>query len=74
MTRASWVELCVSNFEQSITWFENVLGFHVTARDANEYAELSRDETCIQLAADDTPYLGDRAFTSSSTRAARQWR
>ena len=56
MTRASWVELCVSNFEQSITWFENVLGFHVTARDANEYAELSRDETCIQLAADDTPY------------------
>ncbi len=56
MTRASWVELCVSNFEQSITWFENVLGFHVTARDANEYVELSRDETFIQLAADDAPY------------------
>lgn len=51
MTRASWVELCVSNFEQSIAWFENVLGFRVTARDANEYAELSRDETSIQLAA-----------------------
>jgi catechol 2,3-dioxygenase-like lactoylglutathione lyase family enzyme len=56
MTRANWVELCVSNFEQSIVWFENVLGFRVTARDANEYVELSRDETFIQLAADDAPY------------------
>ena len=56
MTRASWVEFCVSNFEQSIAWFENVLGFRVTARDANEYVELARDETCIQLAADDVPY------------------
>lgn len=27
MTRASWVELCMSNVEQSISWFENVLGF-----------------------------------------------
>ncbi|HEX6483198.1 MAG TPA: VOC family protein [Ktedonobacteraceae bacterium] len=56
MTRTSWVELCVSNFEQSITWFEHVLGFRVVARDANEYAELSRGETAIQLAADDAPY------------------
>ncbi len=56
MTRTSWVELCVSNFEQSITWFERVLGFRVVAREANEYAELSRGETAIQLAADDAPY------------------
>jgi len=56
MTRTSWVELCVSDFEQSITWFERVLGFRVVARDANEYAELSRGETSLQLAADDAPY------------------
>lgn len=48
MTRTSWVELCVSDFEQSITWFEHVLGFRVVARDANEYAELSRGETFLQ--------------------------
>ena len=56
MTRTSWVELCVSDFEQSITWFEQALGFRVVARDANEYAELSRGETSLQLAADDAPY------------------
>jgi catechol 2,3-dioxygenase-like lactoylglutathione lyase family enzyme len=56
MTRTSWVELCVSDFEQSITWFEDVLGFRVVAREANEYAELSRGETSLQLAADDAPY------------------
>ncbi len=56
MTRTSWVELCVSDFEHSITWFERVLGFRVVARDANEYAELSRGETSLQLAADDAPY------------------
>ena len=56
MTKTSWVELCVSDFEQSITWFERVLGFRVVARDANEYAELSRGETALQLAADDAPY------------------
>ncbi len=56
MTRTSWVELCVSDFEHSITWFEHVLGFRVVARDANEYAELSRGETSLQLAADDAPY------------------
>ncbi|MFL5702516.1 MAG: VOC family protein [Ktedonobacteraceae bacterium] len=56
MTKTSWVELCVSDFEQSITWFEQVLGFRVVARDANEYAELSRGETALQLAADDAPY------------------
>ena len=56
MTRTSWVELCVSDFEQSITWFERVLGFRVVARDANEYAELSRGETALQLAADNAVY------------------
>jgi catechol 2,3-dioxygenase-like lactoylglutathione lyase family enzyme len=56
MTRTSWVELCVSDFEQSITWFERVLGFRVVARDANDYAELSRGETFIQLATDHAPY------------------
>ncbi len=56
MTRTSWVELCVSDFEQSIAWFEHVLGFRVVAREANEYAELSRGETSLQLAADDAPY------------------
>src|SRR5947209_17079203 len=56
MTRTSWVELCVSDFEQSIAWFEHVLGFRVVAREANEYAELSLGETSPQLAADDAPY------------------
>src|SRR5258708_16017216 len=56
MTKTSWVELCVSDFEQSIAWFERVLGFRVVARDANEYAELARGETFLQLAADDAPY------------------
>src|SRR5205823_13400995 len=56
MSKTSWVEICVSDFEQSIRWFENVLGFRVVARDANEYAELSRGETSIQLATDSAPY------------------
>jgi predicted enzyme related to lactoylglutathione lyase len=56
MTRTSWVEICVSDFEQSITWFEQVMGFRVVARDGNDYAELSRGETFIQLAADHAPY------------------
>ena len=56
MAKTSWVEICVSDFEQSISWFERVLGFRVVAREANEYAELSRGETFIQLAADDAPY------------------
>jgi lactoylglutathione lyase len=56
MTKTSWVELCVSDFEQSITWLEHVLGFRIVDRDANEYAELSRGETSLQLAADDAPY------------------
>lgn len=56
MANTSWVEICVSDFEQSIQWFENVLGFRVVARDANEYAELNRGETFIQLAADNASY------------------
>jgi predicted enzyme related to lactoylglutathione lyase len=56
MPKTSWVEICVSDFDQSIAWFENVLGFHVKVREANDYAELSRGETTIQLASDDAPY------------------
>src|SRR5712691_11788773 len=56
MDKTSWVEICVSDFEQSIQWFENVLGFRVIARDADEYVELSRGETSIQLATDMAPY------------------
>src|SRR5947207_1701683 len=56
MSKTSWVELCVSDFEQSIRWFENVLGFRVVAREADEYAELSRGETSIQLATESAPY------------------
>ena len=56
MSQTSWVEICVSDFEQSIQWFENVLGFRVVAREEDEYAELSRGETSIQLAADNAPY------------------
>src|SRR5713226_4533166 len=56
MTSTSRVELCVSDFEQSLKWFENVLGFRVIAFEANEFAELSRGETSILLATDDAPY------------------
>src|SRR6266852_1641470 len=56
MTKTSWVEICVSDFEQSIKWFEDVLGFRVVAQDANDYAELSRGETSIQLGTDRAPY------------------
>ncbi len=56
MTKTSWVELCVSDFESSIIWFEHVLGFRVVAREANEYAELARGETSIQLATEDAAY------------------
>ncbi|WP_149404677.1 hypothetical protein [Dictyobacter arantiisoli] len=34
MTRTSWVEICVSDFAQSIIWFEPTLGFRLVARDA----------------------------------------
>ena len=57
MSKTSWVELCVSDFEQSIAWFEHALGFRVVAREANEYAELSRGETSLQLATDSAPCL-----------------
>jgi catechol 2,3-dioxygenase-like lactoylglutathione lyase family enzyme len=56
MSKNSYVEICVSNFEQSIQWFENVLGFRVVAREEDEYAELRRGETDIQLASDSAPY------------------
>jgi catechol 2,3-dioxygenase-like lactoylglutathione lyase family enzyme len=56
MTRTSWVELCVSDLEQSIRWFEHVLGFCVIALETNEFVELSSGETSILLAPDDAPY------------------
>jgi catechol 2,3-dioxygenase-like lactoylglutathione lyase family enzyme len=56
MSKDSYVEICVSNFEQSIQWFENVLGFRAAVLEENEYAELRRGETSIQLAADHAPY------------------
>src|SRR2546425_10163551 len=56
MSKNSYVELCVSNFDQSIQWFENVLGFRAVVLEENEYAELRRGETSIQLAADHAPY------------------
>ncbi len=56
LNRTSWVELCVSDFAQSITWFEQALGFRVVAREADDYAELSRGETTIQLAAENAQY------------------
>jgi uncharacterized Zn finger protein/catechol 2,3-dioxygenase-like lactoylglutathione lyase family enzyme len=56
MSENSYVEICVSDFEQSIQWFESVLGFRVVARDEDEYAELRRGETDIQLASDSAPY------------------
>ncbi len=62
MAKTSYVEICVSDFEQSIQWFEKVLGFRVSARDADEYAELISGDTSIQLAADDAPYWeGERS-------------
>jgi catechol 2,3-dioxygenase-like lactoylglutathione lyase family enzyme len=56
MNTTSAVAICVSDFKQSIMWFENVLGFRVVAREADEYAELAHGETSIQLAADNAPY------------------
>ncbi|MGB8347607.1 MAG: VOC family protein [Ktedonobacteraceae bacterium] len=71
MAKTSWVEICVSDLEQSIAWFENVLGFHVKVREANDYAELSRGETTIQLASDDAPYWSsERAHLLPQASAA----
>jgi catechol 2,3-dioxygenase-like lactoylglutathione lyase family enzyme/uncharacterized protein YacL (UPF0231 family) len=56
MIGASWVEICVGDFEQSITWFKNVLGFSVVRREANEFAELALGETSILVASDDALY------------------
>lgn len=56
MIGTSWVEICVSDFEQSIAWFENALGFRVTRREGDEFAELALGETVILLASDESPY------------------
>src|SRR5436305_4411534 len=59
MTKTSWVEMCVSDFEQSILWFEKVLGFRVIAREANEYAEVADGETFVHLATNTSAYWAD---------------
>jgi catechol 2,3-dioxygenase-like lactoylglutathione lyase family enzyme/oligoribonuclease (3'-5' exoribonuclease) len=58
MAKTSRVEMCVSNFEQSIKWFENVLGFRVVTSNIHEYAELSCGNIFIQLVTDRAPYWG----------------
>jgi len=58
MAKTSRVEMCVSNFEQSIKWFENVLGFRVVTSNTHEYAELSCGDIFIQLVTDRAPYWG----------------
>jgi lactoylglutathione lyase len=55
IVKTSWVEICVSNLDESIIWFSSVLGFQVT--DQNEhYAGLRRGETSILLGTDNGPY------------------
>jgi len=56
MTKTSYVELCVSDLKHSITWFEEVLGFQAIVLEENEYAELRRGETSIQLGSELAPY------------------
>src|ERR1700746_3402996 len=56
MIGTSWIEICVSNFEQSIAWFENVLGFRATRREGNTFAELSLGETALLMSAEDAQY------------------
>src|SRR2546421_375807 len=56
MIGTSWVEICVSDFEQSIAWFEKALGFRVTRREGNEFAELALGETVLLLASDESAY------------------
>ncbi len=58
IAKTSRVEICVSNFEQSIKWFEEVLGFRVVTRKTNEYAELSCGDNFIQLVTEHASYLG----------------
>src|SRR5438067_2726909 len=56
MSKNSYVEICVSDFKQSVQWFEDVLGFRAVVLEEDEYAEFRRGETSIQLAADSAPY------------------
>src|SRR5436853_4355681 len=55
-TKTRWLEVCVSDFEQSIKWFEDILGFRVVTCNTNEYAELSCGENFVQLVTDRAPY------------------
>ena len=53
--KTSWVELCVSNLEESIAWFSNILGFQIDGRD-DHFAGLRRGETTILLGLDSGSY------------------
>ncbi len=53
--KTSWVEICVSNLDESIRWFSMVLGFHVIRQDEH-FAGLRRGETSILLGTDASPY------------------
>lgn len=55
--RTSWVEICVSDLEESVAWFADALDFHAVDRDEH-YAGLRRDDTTILLGTDDGPYWG----------------
>lgn len=55
MVKTGWIELRVSNFEESLVWFEHVLGFDVTARSSDAYAELSRSKVVLHVVADHIP-------------------
>lgn len=53
--RTSWVEICVSHLDESVAWFENVLGFKAIEHDEH-YAGLRRGETTILLGSDKGDY------------------
>lgn len=53
--KTSWVEICVSDLEESIQWFSGVLGFRATSHDEH-FAGLRRGETSILLGTDNGTY------------------
>jgi len=74
MIGTSWVEICVSNFEESIMWFEDVLGFRVTRREENTFAELSLGETAVLIAAEDAAHWKfERSRLLPSGSLSKMW-
>jgi catechol 2,3-dioxygenase-like lactoylglutathione lyase family enzyme len=57
MTKTSWVEICVSDLEQSIQWFEDVLGFRVTAREEDD-ADLREKHRNLRALREELGYTG----------------